>query len=391
MRLVMGGESLQGPLTGIGQYTYHLSREMLTRPEVEDLKFLCHGQLRSPSSMISAAGGVAGVRGRKQLNQFLGRARSFIAQSKPAVALYKCLVPRFERHALRSYGSADVFHSPNYMLPNFPGRKVVSILDLSTYRFPEQHPAARVQFVNHHIKRTLKHADHIITISNLVKDEIIGRFGYPEENITVTYLAADELFQPISKYDFRPTGEVLDLDYKKYFLFVSSIEPRKNLERLLDAYVAYRANSDTSSLPLVVAGTNGWKSQHIHKRLKLLQAQGAVYNLGYVDQKVLPILMAGARALLYPSVYEGFGLPVLEAMQSGTAVITSLNSAMSEVADQAALLVDPQSTLDIKNAISTVADDLNKVAELEKRGIDRAALFSWSRCAASTIATYERR
>lgn len=393
MRLVMGGESLQGPLTGIGHYTLQLARAMLANPAIEDFKLCTHGVLQDPSSVIVSGSkntvvSVTDKRNRSRFNIMLGQARSVAAQSTAAVTLYERFISRLERHSLRHYGPADVYHSPNYMLPVFLGRKIVSILDLSTYRYPEQHPEARVRFVNQHIEKAIKHADHIITISNLVKGEIVERFGYPEERITVSYLGADDAFRPLSVNEFLEKSQSLKLAYEGYFLFVSSIEPRKNLGRLLDAYLAYRSSCTTEPLPLIVAGIPGWKSQDLHARLKHLEAQSDVRYLGYVDQNLLPTLVAGARALLYPSLYEGFGLPVLEAMQSGTAVITSEGTAMAEIGGDAVRQVDPQNTGAMAEAIANLANDEEAVNGLSHRGIEQAKQFSWQRCAEQTLAAY---
>ena len=392
MRLVMGGESLEGPLTGIGQYTYHLAKGMLASPDIEDFKLLAHGRLRDPSSLIAGGSNADSEATKNQkpsrLNVALGQARSIAAQSRTAVALYERLMPRLERHALRHYGAADAYHSPNYMLPDFPGRRIVSILDLSTYRYPGQHPEARVRFVNQHIEKAIKQADHIITISNLVKGEIVERFRYPEERITVTYLGADDAFRPLSENEFLTENQTLKLAYKGYFLFVSSIEPRKNLDRLLDAYLAYRSGCATEPLPLIVSGVPGWKSHNLHSRLKHLQARSDVRYLGYVNQSLLPTLMAGARALLYPSLYEGFGLPVLEAMQAGTAVITSQETAMAEIGGDAVIQVDPQNAGTMAEAIASLASDEEIVNALSHKGREQAKQFSWRRCAEQTLATY---
>lgn len=393
MRLVMGGESLEGPLTGIGQYTYYLATGMLTNPDIKDFKLLTHGVLRDSGSIIAsgsknADGSVTEKSKRSRFNIMLGQARSVAAQNSAAMALYEGLIPRLERHALRNYGTADVYHSPNYMLPDFPGRRVVSILDLSTYRYPDQHPEARVRFVNRHIEKAIKHADHIITISNLMKTEIIERFHYPEECITVTYLGADDTFRPQSENEFQKKSQALKLAYKGYFLFVSSIEPRKNLGRLLDAYLAYRSSCSIEPLPLIVVGIPGWKSQDLHARLRQLEAQSHVRYLGYVDQSLLPTLMAGARALLYPSLYEGFGLPVLEAMQSGAAVMTSEETAMAELGGDAVLQLDPRNTGAMAEAIEILSSDMEAVNALSHKGIEQAKQFSWQRCAEQTLAAY---
>jgi len=392
MRLVMGGESLEGPLTGIGQYTYHLAKGMLARPDIEDFKFLAHGRLQDPSALMVSGGNADSEATENQkpsrLNAALGQARSIAAQSRAAVALYERLMPRLERYSLRHYGPADVYHSPNYMLPDFPGRRIVSILDLSTYRYPEHHPEARVRFVNQHIEKSIKHADHIITISNLVKGEIVERFRYPEERITVTYLGADNAFRPLSKSEFLKKMQGLKIAYKGYFLFVSSIEPRKNLDRLLDAYIQYRSDCKVTALPLVVAGIPGWKSQNIHSRLTQLETKGLVKYLGYVEQKTIPKLMAGAKGLVYPSIYEGFGLPVLEAMQSGTAVITSAKTSMAEIGGSSVFSVDPYSVPDIADAMCELSENQKVVNQLEIAGARIAARFSWRECVEKTLTAY---
>ena len=393
MHVVMGGESLEGPLTGIGHYTYNLAYELLKRPEIDDFKFQAHGRLLAPHNLMTNHTDRKRHQQRNQISSLtsntLGKLRAIAAQNNYAVAAYEWLMPHLEKRSLRHYRNNDVYHSPNYMLPTFPGKRVVSILDLSTYRFPEQHPEARVAFVNAHIQKSLKFADHILTISGAVKNEIIERFKYPEDRITVTYLGANATFRPYSSSEFCSLGEHLKLSYKGYFLFVSSIEPRKNLDRLLDAYLTYRANSSTSPIPLIIAGTAGWKSQHIHKRLTHHAAEGIIQYLGYVHQSVLPQLVAGAKALIYPSLYEGFGLPVLEAMQSGTAVITSQNSAMTEVGGNAVVHIDPYSSNTIADALLQLGRDDPALEEMINRGLMRARKFSWTNCADQTLKAYK--
>ena len=394
MRLVMGGESLEGPLTGIGQYTYHLAKAMLANPEITDFKFLAHGRLRDADGLMAACGNGMSKQGvvsdtPNRLNQVLGQARSITAQSKVAVALYERLMPMMERHSLRHYEPKDIYHSPNYMLPKFPGKTVVSILDLSTYRYPGHHPEARVRFVNGHIERAVKSADHIVTISEFVKSEIVERFCVPESRITVTYLGADASFHPLPENLFDEQAKALGLAFKSYFLFTSSIEPRKNLDRLLDAYLAYRASTKGHPLPLIVTGMPGWKSKHTHERLQQLQGEGAIRYLGYVEQSLLPVLVAGARAVLYPSLYEGFGLPVLEAMQSGTATMTSRATSMAEIGGDASMLVDAIDTDEMADAIWRLANQPEKIALLVSKGLENAKKFSWECCAHQTLQAYQ--
>ena len=392
MRLVMGGESLQGPLTGIGQYTYNLARKLLAREEIDELRFLVHGRLkRSQQMMASCEPGLSNTQLKTAINigNLIGGLRSIAAQSTLAVNLYEQVIRRMERQSLSDYHNTDIYHSPNYMLPEFPGKTVVSILDLSTYRYPEHHPEARVRFVNGHIERTVKSADHILTTSDFVKSEILERFCVPESRITVTYLGAHESFHPIPENLFNEQAKARDLAYKGYFLFTSSIEPRKNVDRLLDAYLAYRAGTKDDPLPLIVTGMPGWKSQHTHERLQKLQSEGAVRYLGYVAQRSLPVLVAGARAVLYPSLYEGFGLPVLEAMQSGTATMTSRDTSMAEISGDASLLVNAIDTNEMTDAIASLASQPKELKLLVSKGLEHAKEFSWNRCATQTLRAYQ--
>ena len=390
MRVVMGGESLIGQKTGIGQYADNLSRALMDATSISDFKFFAHGKLIEPRALLDNSDEEHKTDSPLSLiPDSYARLRGIASQNRAAVWCYWKLMPFIERYSLREYEDNDIFHSPNYMLPCFPGKTVVSILDLSTFRYPEHHPEARVRFVNSHIERAVKRAGHIVTISNLIKLEIMERFKVSESRITVTYLGADESFRPISENLFNEQTRALSLAYKGYFLFTSSIEPRKNLDRLLDAYIAYRAGTKDHPLPLIVTGMPGWKSQHTHERLQKLQSQGAVQYLGYVDQRLLPVLVAGARAVLYPSLYEGFGLPVLEAMQSGTATMTSRETSMAEISGDASLLVNALDTEEMSDAITNLASQPDTVTLLESNGLSKAKEFGWGRCANQTLRAYQ--
>ena len=390
MRVVMGGESLIGQKTGIGQYTDNLSRALMDATSISGFKFFAHGKLIEPGALLDNPDDENKTDASLSLiPDSYARLRGIASQNRAAVWCYWKLMPFIERYSLREYEGNDIFHSPNYMLPRFPGKTVVSILDLSTYRYPEYHPEARVRFVNGHIERAVKRADHLVTISDLVKSEIMERFHVPESRITVTYLGADERFHPMPENLFNEQTSTLGLAYKGYFLFTSSIEPRKNLDRLLDAYLAYRAGTKDHPLPLIVTGMPGWKSQHTHERLKKLQGEGAIRYLGYVDQRLLPVLVAGARAVLYPSLYEGFGLPVLEAMQCGTATMTSRETSMAEISGDASLLVNALDTEEMSDAIANLASQPENVTLLESNGLSKAKEFSWSRCANQTLRAYQ--
>jgi len=387
----MGGESLLGRKTGIGQYSENLARNLMQFSEIEDLKFLAHGKL-IPSKALIETSRKKGEQNKSNsaISNVIAKARGIIAKNSAAVRCYESMIPFLERRALRQYSGEDIFHSPNYLLPDFRGKRVVTILDLSTIKHPEFHNPSIARLVNRYIHKAVRSADHLIAISNFVKQEIITEFGVPENRISTTYLSANSSFLPLTRPEFLSSNVYKDIDYKNYFICTSTIEPRKNLSRLLDAYALYRRRAKSHALPLVIAGHPGWGNKEFHRRIRQVEASTGVIYLGYVRQDHLPTLIAGARALLYPSLYEGFGLPVIEAMQSGTAVLTSKDSAMSEIAGGAALLTNPYDIEQMASNLFELASDDSLTQKCQEYGILRSAEFGWQFCANQTLSIYKR-
>ncbi len=392
MRLVVSGEPLTGQLTGLGQYTYHLTKEFIER-EVE-LKLLVHGRLIDPHGILSSIEGRLFEENASSTTNYaldgLGRLRAILASNRFVIGAYSLIIPYVEARALRDYDATDVFFSTNYMLPPFPGKRVVCIPDLSTYEYPQFHPASRVSFVNDHIERAIQSAEQIITISEFVKRGIVDRFQIDSARVSVTPLAADSTFRPMDESEWVRVMADDSLGYGEYFLSLSTFEPRKNLSGLLDAYLQYREDSGTSAIPLVLVGSRGWKSDGIRQRVRQLQEQGVLEWHGYYPQHKLPSLLAGARALLFPSQYEGFGLPALEAMQSGTPVVTTAGSAMEEVCGDAALYFEFSDTGTLTELISIVANDDSLYNRCVARGTRMAQKYSWKKCATATMNVIEQ-
>ena len=250
------------------------------------------------------------------------------------------------------------------------------------------------------IQLLLKRADHIVTVSETSKKDIVNLFGYPEEKITNTYQAVD---LP-EKYINKPVEDVkreiegsFNFTYKEYFLYFGAIEPKKNVCRLIEAYLASNIKA-----PLVIVGRLAWNNDNDLRQLKdpsiryreqvdkLTFTKERVHRVDYAPFPLLVSLIRGAKGVIFPSLYEGFGLPVLEAMRLGTPVISSTESSIPEVAGDAAMLVDPYDTHAITTAIRELDSNAELRGELASRGLKQAALFSSERYRARLAEMYSR-
>ncbi len=286
-------------------------------------------------------------------------------------------------------GPLDVFHGSNYFLPAQRGRAalVVTVHDLSALRYPEWHPRRRVLVHRIGLRRTVRAATHVITDTEAIRAEVIDDLGVPAERVTAIHLAVTPGCRARPASELKPSLDRWGLSPGDYLLFAGAIEPRKNLVRLLEAFTAVRQRRPAVP-PLILAGPTGWRNQEIRDRIAT--AGSHVRYLGYLPGDDLAALMAGCTAFVMPSLYEGFGLPVLEAMACGVPVVTSRGGALEEVAGGAAILVDPQDTDEIAAGIERVLDDTALRETLVCKGLARAAQFSWERTARETLRVYER-
>lgn len=294
---------------------------------------------------------------------------------------------RIPRHLL--LGRLDVLHSTTFSVPaKYFGKLVVTIYDLSFLHYPEHHTEEnRI----HCLRGTLdgaRRADRIIAISEHTKKDLMEFVNIKEERISVALGAAHREFHQ------RPESEVqacvrerLGLD-KPYLLSVGTVEPRKNTRLLIRAYCSLPAEV-REQFPLVIAGGKGWLSSDLYAWVQEIGAGSTVNFLGYVPQADLPFLYCGAVCFLYPSLYEGFGLPPLEAMACGTPVITSNTSSLPEVVGKAAILIDPLSEMELREAIMKVLENPEMRTKMASMGLERASMFSWEKTARETLNAYE--
>jgi alpha-1,3-rhamnosyl/mannosyltransferase len=283
-------------------------------------------------------------------------------------------------------GPVDVFHATNYLLthPVRRAKRVVSIHDLTAILFPQWHPADRLRKMRAGLQASAEAADRIIAVSQATRDDIVKHLGIPAERVAVVPLAVDPSFHPPSRAEVDAALAPLGLSNGAYLLFLGTLEPRKNLGRLVEAVT--RAGTDVG--PLVLAGAEGWGNDELRPRITELERQGRVRYLGYVPDALRTPLIGGARMFVYPSLYEGFGLPPLEAMACGTPVIASNVSSLPEVVGDAALLVDPLDVDDLAAGIRKLWDDEALRYDLRVCGLARAREFTWERTARLTLEAY---
>ncbi len=288
----------------------------------------------------------------------------------------------------RLLADGTLFHATEHLLP--PLRSMPTVLtvhDLIFKHLPAHHKRLNRWYLNWALPLYCRRASHIIAISECTRRDIVAAYGIPSDKITVVHEAADPRFRPQSAQAVAVVRSRYKLP-KRYVVFVGTIEPRKNLTRLLAAFEEVYSAGLTDGL--VIVGKRGWLYDDFFAALERSHARDAVILPGYVADADLPGIYAGAQALAFPSLYEGFGLPVLEAMACGTPVTCSATSSLPEIAGDAALSFDPENVQSITTALRRLLSDTDLQASLSQRGFEQAARFSWDRAAASTRRVYDR-
>lgn len=374
MKVILAVDAIKPPLTGVGRYTWELANRIPSIPGIEVVRFLSRRRLISE---IESPPDESSVR--------LAAKRQLI-RSQLAFAVFRKLSSILLRHRLGAF-SDHLFHGPNFYLPPFPGQSISTIHDLSIYRYPQFHPPERVEVMSREVPIALRRASFLIADSEFVRQEIINFFGWPEDKVRVVPLGVSEDFR---QRGINETAEVLDqfgLVFGGYALCVATIEPRKNIDVMLSAYELL-PQSLRNRYPLVLVGGQGWRSEAIHSRIEQGQRQGWLRYFGYVPEQELPLLYSGARGFIYPSLYEGFGLPVLEAMASGLPTLISNRASLPEVASGAALVVEAEDVHAMAENIQRLFEDEAWRAASVKRALEVSAQYSWEETARKTVDVY---
>ena len=363
MRIVTNTIPLLSQLTGIGNYTWQICRAMQKVAPDHDYRYY-YGYY---SSRLFCAGqdggGIAGIKDTLKNIPGLGR----------SLRLLKGM------GALLPEKTADVYFEPNYIpLPIKARKTVVTVPDLSPFLHPEWHKQEVVAYITGEFRKQIERADRIIAISDFIRDTAINEFGFASERVQTVHLGFDHtVFRPL------PTSVLTALREKyhlpaRFLLYVGSIEPRKNLMRLLRAYRQLQEKT-RCEVKLVLAGFRGWDNTDVMALLASLRDD--VAYLGYVPEHDLAGLYNLAEAFVYPALYEGFGLPPLEAMACGCPVVVSGVASLPEVCGEAAMYVDPLCIDEMSVALAQLCDTATKRQELRQKGLKQAANFSWERSA----------
>ena len=286
----------------------------------------------------------------------------------------------------------DVLFVPAHVIPlGAPlarrTRTVVTIHDLGYLHFPEAHTQTQRLYLRLSTAWSARVASDVIAISAATRDDLVRYARVPREKIHVIHHGVATRFRPADALAVAAMQARHGID-APYFLFIGTVQPRKNLERVIEAFAKVAQIGDCTAitnLQLVIAGKKGWQTAPIERRAAQLGVADRVRFVGYLPDDDLPPLLGGALGFVFPSLYEGFGMPVLEAMACGTPVITSTTSSLPEVAGEAALLVDPHDTGAIARAMERLACEPELRATLAERGQEQAARFTWDACAAATL------
>jgi len=324
---------------------------------------------------------------QRYTTEILGRAGERIGRIEPGHALVGSRGHIWEQTVLPFLLGGNLLWSPSNTGPILVERQVVSIMDLSPLDHPEWTSPAFSRLYRTIIPILVKRVRAIITISEFSRHRILDHFPFADGKVYVTPLAADKRFRPASAFEKQSVAKMLDLPNRPYILALGSLEPRKNLRNLIHAWKCL-SNGLRKDVSLIIAGAIG--RREIFGEQKLLPVSENVVFLGHVSDELLPALYSGALATIYVSMYEGFGLPALEAMSCGCPVIVSNTTSLPEVIGDSGVSVDPACIESIAGAITNIVNDSALRKRLSVMGLNRSKEFSWQKTFEMTWKVLER-
>jgi alpha-1,3-rhamnosyl/mannosyltransferase len=373
--LIVEPSALYPPWSGVGYYTRELLKAYRELPGHFPIKFLAYRFFLKPKRA-------------SREDRFAGQARDMGGTLDIRTRLIPSLIyDRLRRWAfrppipidLRKRSKSCVYFFPNYVgEPLIRSKCVPVIFDFGYLHFPRTLLGRDHLYLKRYIPRTLRRAGHVIVISECIKKELREVYDYPAEKISVVYPAVDhDVFRPDLPEKARAAVRAKYGLEPGYLFSLSTLEPRKNFPRLIEAYARLPENL-RARRPLVVAGGRGWKNQDIEATIRRLHLETNLKFLGYIPEEDRAPLMRDAGLFVLPSLYEGFGMPVLEAMACGTPVVASARGALPEVGGEAVVYVDPLDPEDIARGIRSILENPKESEVRVQAALARAAKFQWS-------------
>ncbi|MDQ7978078.1 glycosyltransferase family 1 protein [Paraburkholderia sp. SARCC-3016] len=389
MKLLFDLNSLRPPRSGIGYYTQHLLEGLSALPDVDDIAGWAADR-RFYGEEFDAV-----VRGEMDLWKAIPPSSEkpvgLINRLKnwPAIQPLRTAVHRRKSKDLRRdfARSGYIYHETNFIASRYKGPTVVTVHDVSHVPHPEFQARVTVEYLNRHLPGSLKQAQVIIADSLYTKKDLVEIYRVPEQKVVPIHLGVEASFRPYPNEVCLPVLEALGLKRGGFVLSVCTLQPRKNLPRLVQAFAKLPADM-RQTFPLVLIGADGWQNSELLTLIEpLLESREAVMP-GYLRRDDLLKLFASAAVFAYPSLYEGFGLPVAEAMASGVPVLTSNLTSIPEVCAGAALEVDAYSVEDIASGLQRLLSDSTLRDQLVQKGLRRAAELTWESTVAQTCSVY---
>lgn len=376
-KILINLNAIKKPLTGIAYYTINIVKELLAREGNSlSIKVIIGTEVYSSEyarKYLSDVFNNDGGKGNRIIKNFIP-----YLQKVPYIYDFKYYIYNERlKNKLNLLASEDfVYFEPSFVPFSYRGEVLTTIHDLSFLSNPEFHPKNRVKYLTKKIPYTLANSDHIFVDSYFIQNEIKKYYPDTSCNISVLYLGVDADFfnNSCSKVNLNHLG----IKNGDFLLSVATLEPRKNFSRLIDAFLAL-PEEIRNQHQLVLVGSSGWKNSEIYLKAKQYIDNGQIVITGYISDDELKLLYRNCKLFIYPSVYEGFGLPIIEAMAAGCIVATSNLGATAEVAGSSAIFFDPYDINSIKNSILDFINSNEKKIHLTDSSIIHATKFSWER------------
>lgn len=353
-------DALSPRLTGIGRYCLELARGLRAAPEIKRISYFRGAHwLDHPEALLDDDWQLPGGRLRRRFTDWRGRVRA----------------------------RGAIVHGPNYFLPAWAETGIVTVHDLSVLLYPETHPIERVKDFERRFKQTLDRASAIITDSETVRQEVIATLGIRPSQVFAVPLGVPQ--SPRDGAGYEAILARFGLGPEAYTLCVSTFEPRKRIDRLIEAYEQLDPGL-RGAFPLVLVGANGWCNDELNARIDTAEAAGWLRRLDFVPDETRDALYRGARLFVYPSLYEGFGLPPLEAMRQGVPTIIGDAATLAEVTRGAARVANVDDREGFANDLSEALQDDAWRSRAAAAGRRVAGEYTWDECTARTIAVYQK-